>query len=391
VLEENDGLPRQVLNLGSLEPDLCVGAAVVDTPPALIAKALEVAEGIGAEDIQRGSVEFIVQSALTTRVLAPVSISRRQLEVRERVIIGVGYNYAEHAREVGADAETLLVFPKFTEPTGPYRPVKTGRKLGDEQARPVRLLDYEAELGLVLLVDIDLSAPLPDEDAFFETVAFFTANDVSNRRPIVLDTDYGFTRGKSQPGYLPTGPWLVHGRHLKSALAAQARDVLAIELNVLRPCDDCTPDLLKTRVAQRAATDQMLRRPWQILSAISQRYRNGEALCMRDADAVPRYVHDADGMLPAGSILLTGTPSGTAIRRPGLLQRIRLFLLAGFSVSGARALFVEETEARLAETHYLRPGDRVQTRISELGQQSWVVEAEISDLRVGVDSPGQCE
>ena len=80
------------------------------------------------------------------------------------------------------------------------------------------------------LDDLDLSGPPPDYESFMNGVAFFAANDISNREPIILDTETGYTKAKSHPTYLPTGPWLIRGSYLKPKTVNEGRRSLAIEL-----------------------------------------------------------------------------------------------------------------------------------------------------------------
>ncbi len=111
---------------------------------------------------------------------------------------------------------------------------------------------------------------------------------------------------------------------------------------------------------------------------------------MRDPFGMPRYVHDANGIIPAGSIVLTGTPGGTAIQEPGLWQRISLFFQGGFSIEGAKRHFIESTEQRIDATDYLEPGDQVETWVQYLGKQIWEVVEDKQRKPYGVDAPGAC-
>ncbi|MGD8631578.1 MAG: fumarylacetoacetate hydrolase family protein, partial [Gammaproteobacteria bacterium] len=112
--------------------------------------------------------------------------------------------------------------------------------------------------------------------------------------------------------------------------------------------------------------------------------------CMRDAAGEARYIHTRDGVIPAGSLILTGTPGGTAIREPGALEKLELFLRGGLTLSGARQLLVRDSESLIPESHYLQPGDQVETAITLLGRQRWTVVADAARLRYGIDAPGDC-
>ena len=102
-------------------------------------------------------------------------------------------------------------------------------------ARNVRLLDYEIELGFVTLADIDL-ADVPSAVELESVIAYFNANDVSDREPIILRNrliggSTGFVEAKSQPGFLPIGPWMVHGEDLR-LLRDDCTRSLAMRLSV---------------------------------------------------------------------------------------------------------------------------------------------------------------
>ena len=142
---------------------------------------------------------------------------------------------------------------------------------------------------------------------------------------------------------------------------------------------------------QLAGTDAMLRGPWAIVRYMSETLAKGNIICMRDAYGNPRYLHDANGVIPAGSLILTGTPGGTAIRKPGLLHKAELFLRGGFSLEGARGIFVEDAEQDIGATAYLKGGDRVESWVEYLGRQRWSVVADAEREPYGIDSSGACE
>ena len=142
---------------------------------------------------------------------------------------------------------------------------------------------------------------------------------------------------------------------------------------------------------QLAVTDAMLRGPWSIVRHMSQMLARENIICMRDAYGNPRYLHDADGVIPAGSLILTGTPGGTAIREPGLWYKAELFLRGGFSLDAARQIFVEDAEHDIGTTAYLEGGDRVESWIEHLGRQRWSVVADAERKAYGTNSTGACE
>jgi len=394
VLAEQRGIPYKVYNLGGRNAALCTDTAET-TDPRQLGQAFKNAETISAQGkFLAAFTEILPQDRLATVVLPPVGISLQQLESGQRIIVGIGLNYRDHREETGAEdhvdlsPDEVLVFPKVVAPTGAYGEVQAGAKIGTSPARPVRLLDYEAELGMVLLQDLDLNAPPGSYTEFIDRVAFFTANDISDRGPIILDSEFGYTRGKSHPTYLPTGPWMVHGQHLQPQAPGEGSDNLEIGLVVQEPARG--KQAARTRQLQSSSTDRMILGPWQIIRLLATRYQQGIRTCMRDASGAPRYTHTPTGIIPAGSVILTGTPGGTAIQAPGLLEKVDLFLRGGFSIAGARQLLIMDSEDHLQDSRYLEPGDQVETTITRLGQQRWTVTADTALSRYGIDASADC-
>ena len=394
VLTDREGIPEQVYNLGSHNAALCMDTAATSDPEH-VRLALKAAETVSRqqEDVTVFT-ETLPQDQLAAIVQPPVSISLPQLESGQRFIVGIGLNYRDHREETGADnnvglaPDEVLVFPKVVAPTGAYTAVQAGAKVGASPARPVRLLDYEAELGMVLLEDLDLNTPPANYTEFINTVAFFITNDVSDRGPIIRDSGFGYTRGKSHPTYLPTGPWMVHGQHLQPQAPGEGSDNLEIGLVVQEPARG--KQAARTRQLQSSSTDRMILGPWRIIRLLATRYQQGLRTCMRDASGTPRYTQTPAGIIPAGSVILTGTPGGTAIQAPGLLEKIDLFLRGGFSLSGARQRMITDSESHIQDSRYLEPGDQVETTITRLGQQRWTVTADTALSRYGIDASADC-
>lgn len=390
VLEAPDGIPARVANLGLIEPNLCQPAAEIDTDPAITRLALDTAERILAGEVPMPQPETLMPEQLSDRILPPVAFTAAAIEEGYRLVIGAGLNYAEHRAEVGASnassAAELLLFPKVAAPGPPYQPVATGTVIGSVPPRPVVLLDYESEIGLVLLEKIDLRSP-PNRAQLLQNSALITVNDLSDRGPIIGDDVHGYTRGKSHPGYLPLGPWMVPSWHLELAAGDEGRRPLAIGLSVLRSDADGR-QVSVTRQSDQSTS--MLHGPARIIAELSRRYLAGDPLCMPDAWGRPRMLHDGDGQIPAGSILLTGTPGGTALRRPDLMEKIRLFVEGGLTIGGARAELIEEREIEAEVLGFLNPGDIVDTWVEALGRQRWGVIATDADEIYGIPGSGGC-
>ncbi|MEA2081010.1 MAG: fumarylacetoacetate hydrolase family protein [Pseudomonadota bacterium] len=392
VLEDDEGIPTKVRALTDHYPQLCYAGESSHVQPRLMNWAFEAANAAalhGEENVTIDELtEFLPQDRLTEVVLPPVSISAAELDTLQRVIIGAGINYAMHRDEVGADPEgELLLFPKPVVPTGPYVPVRAGTQIGETPSRPVLLLDYEVEMGLVLLEDLSLHKLPPSYEVFVDKVAFFVANDVSNRKPIILDDETGYTLGKSRPTYLPVGPWMVHGSQLRPRTMSEGEHRLRIGLEV----HESTASQGRAQSRQFSDTGAMLRGPWTIVRHLGEVLAQGKVICMRDTYGNPRYLHDADGVIPAGSLILTGTPGGTAIREPGLWYKAKLFMRGGLSMEGARQLFAEDAEHNIGASSYLEDGDRVESWIEHLGRQRWSVVAGVEYEPYGTASTGACE
>lgn len=123
------------------------------------------------------------------RLLAPCTPTK---------IVCVGKNYAEHAKEMGA------------EPPGfPVLFLKGGNTLNHQEGAVqapgfVNRLDYEGELAVV----IRCTAKNVKAKDFSEYVLGYTClNDVTARD--VQQHDGQWTRGKSMDGFCPVGPWVV--------------------------------------------------------------------------------------------------------------------------------------------------------------------------------------
>ncbi len=129
-------------------------------------------------------------SAEEVRLLAPVTPGK---------IIGIGRNYAEHARELGnlpSEAEPLI----FLKP--PSSIIATGVPIllpGSSQR-----VDHEGELGVVIgKAARDLGAA---DDPLRYVLGYSCVNDVTARD--LQKKDVQFTRGKGFDTFCPFGPWI---------------------------------------------------------------------------------------------------------------------------------------------------------------------------------------
>ena len=361
VLDSVDGLPRRILDLTArhgLGPGLLemVAAGGFDVAERELAGYDAAARG-GADEVT------LERDELPLRLLSPVDIDGDQIEHGARLVVGFGLTFERHRAETGQARP--IVFPKPTIPTGACAPVV----VGDERDWPVALLDYELELGCVTLRDIDLDRlEGVDPAAHF---GYVVINDVTAREPILRRRRTGFTQAKARPTYLPCGPWLVPGRHFTRDAPALRRMVLTVtELTAYTGGGDGQRD--RHTLRQDARLEDLTLGLRELLAVVARK----RSLTMPGLDGRrwPISVErDGRRIIPAGSLLLTGTPGGTAIRAPSFRDRVSLILRS------ARYLRWPSDDYRRHLVHhrhafgFLSPGDRVSCWITGLGRQEWQV------------------
>jgi 2-keto-4-pentenoate hydratase/2-oxohepta-3-ene-1,7-dioic acid hydratase in catechol pathway len=311
-----------------------------------------------------------------TRVCAPAPVSQTALGDETAIIVAAGLNYAAHAEEAGGG--NVFLFPKPAAPSAPYGLVAP--------PEDVVLLDYEVELAYVLLDDVDLEA-IPDHETFLERTAFFVTNDITDREALIRriglsPPGIGFVEAKGQPNFLPAGPWMVRGSELFAALAECGASGLGIGLEV----DEGNGFVER----QRSTTDRMIVSAHALLEKIATQIRT-EGLRTRmpmERDGEVRYYPfavqadpNAPPTLPAGTIVLTGTPEGVAMQAPSVLSLAFRGLLR--LRSPTEQLRIEQIErARSDEPGgYLAPGDRVRARVDGLGAQEFTIAAPGSPIQ----------
>ena len=172
----------------------------------------------------------------------------------------MGRNYAEHAKERGAEVPTVPVF--FTKP-----PTAVVGHEADVIAWPVTAnLDYEVELAVIIGKG---GRDIPKAKAYEHVFGYTVMNDVTARD---LQRKHGqWFKGKSLDTFAPLGPWIVH----KSVLPTPHALKIALRVNG------------ETR--QEASTGDMVFRIDDLIEVLS-----------------------AGMTLEPGDILATGTPSGVA-------------------------------------------------------------------------------
>ncbi len=131
---------------------------------------------------------------------APEGVRLGAPVARPRSVFAIGLNYSDHAKETGAavPSEPILFMKATSAISGPHDPILIPR--GSTKT------DWEVELGVVIARD---AHALPSKASARDHVAgYCVANDVSERA-FQLERGGQWSKGKSCPGFLPLGPWLV--------------------------------------------------------------------------------------------------------------------------------------------------------------------------------------
>jgi 2-keto-4-pentenoate hydratase/2-oxohepta-3-ene-1,7-dioic acid hydratase in catechol pathway len=235
-----------------------------------------------------------------------------------------GANYRRHMIESGLDPDAKAFNMFFTKSDASIsRPIGTVRPPDH-----VKLLDYEIELALVFRRPIRSPITVTPETLKDYVYAATIANDISARDVQLPETQ--FFKGKSYRGFCPIGPRLTIFEPNEFALLDRLD--LRLSVNGVLRQDDTTANLVF--------------KPAETISELST-----------FADIAP------------GDVLLTGTPSGCALRVPpppvrrllGLLPERRFW-----------ALFLSSQRRR---PEYLKPGDIMKATIRcadggiDLGEQ----------------------
>lgn len=187
--------------------------------------------------------------------------------VQPGTIYAIGLNYRDHAAETGATLPDypVLFFKNPRAVIGPGEPICLPRHLRSDE------VDAEAELAVVLAREC-LNATRATAMDF---VAGFTcANDVSARDWQLQRSGKQWCRAKSFDTFCPLGPWIV--------------------------TPDEFPDPLHLAIAGR-------------LNGNTVQSSNTSQMIF-DIPALIEFL-SADTTLPAGSVILTGTPQGVGMAR----------------------------------------------------------------------------
>jgi 2-keto-4-pentenoate hydratase/2-oxohepta-3-ene-1,7-dioic acid hydratase in catechol pathway len=180
------------------------------------------------------------------RLLAPVLPSK---------VVGIGRNYADHAKEMGTEVpdEPVVFLKPSTSVVGPGDPIRYPMLTQE--------LHHEAELVVVIG---RLVREVPIQRAMEAVLGYTCGNDITARD--LQRTDSQWTRAKGFDGFCPLGPW--------------------IETD-LDPGDISIECHVNGRLRQSARTSDLLHGIAELVS----------------------YVSAVMTLLP-GDVILTGTPAG---------------------------------------------------------------------------------
>jgi 2-keto-4-pentenoate hydratase/2-oxohepta-3-ene-1,7-dioic acid hydratase in catechol pathway len=212
-----------------------------------------------------------IQAAASADTVAVDSLKLISPVTRPCRVVAQMTNFESHVKDAGMDPASvpLTFFRKASASiNGPF----------DDIVKPphVKLLDYEVEIGLVIGRAIPVGTTISDANLAEFIAGLVVTNDVSARDIQLPQTQ--FYEAKSYPTFTPVGPELV----LLTADEIKRFGDLRLRLSV------------NGQERQNALVDgDMLYRPLEALQSLTQFQE-----------------------LAPGDLVLTGTPSGTALSAP---------------------------------------------------------------------------
>ena len=263
-------------------------------------------------------------------------------------VYALGLTYSDHIQETGERAGTPVVFEKRCQvlPTGQSSVAAPSAQaleqtireldpalahwLGDSFPTLPVLMDYEVELGLVVLEDVALDSL--DDPAFAPAIGWFVANDLTARSVQTLSEgapnklDF-WAASKSFPDFLPASDKI--WRPAKAQLDTVPELTLQTSVN--------------GRVRQSASTRLLVYSPRQMLQIAAQ--------------------FAPDKMLLRHDLVLTGTPAGVALSVPAWKRRLAALLPRRWRIRAA-------LRSNLDNPRFLRPGDELSFSADWLGMRT---------------------
>jgi 2-keto-4-pentenoate hydratase/2-oxohepta-3-ene-1,7-dioic acid hydratase in catechol pathway len=185
-----------------------------------------------------------------------------------RHIIGIGRNYAEHAKEQGAEVPDRPMY--FTK--NPFSAILSGDTIViPKVCQDKEQVDYEGELAVIIGA---AARDVEQSRALAHVLGYCVANDVSARWWQKQGSGGQFCRGKSFDTFCPLGPRVTPAKDI--------RDPQALKLETK----------LNGEVVQSASTGEMIFSIAYLIAELSK----------------------GTTLLP-GTVILTGTPSGVGMSR----------------------------------------------------------------------------
>ncbi len=206
--------------------------------------------------------------------------------------VATGTNFKEHADEVYSDDPPFL-FPKLSEPS-----------VWNETVPFLSRLDFEAELCMFPLADIDRAESLPN-------FGLVLCNDFTDRWTLIKELELGeplgrtgFAAGKGCEQCLPTGYLVVIPRSPEFYLSLDLKLYVNDELR-----------------QQFSMADVIL----PIEAIVSQALEDQDMQYQRADEQLPLLPH---GHIPQGTLVLTGTAAGVLFK-PANIWNQAFYLQAG--------------------------------------------------------------
>jgi 2-keto-4-pentenoate hydratase/2-oxohepta-3-ene-1,7-dioic acid hydratase in catechol pathway len=192
VPESEPGLALGRTRQGSYSEPVRIARFTTGEDPAygLVDGAGEkIAEITGDPLYQRIELTGATHLVEDVRLLAPV--------IPRSKVIGIGRNYAEHAKEMGGEAPAtpLMFLIPNTAVVGPGDPVVIPSVTEE--------VSYEGELAVVIG---RLAKDVPVEQALSTVFGYTVANDVTARD--LQRSDGQWARAKGMDTFCPLGPWI---------------------------------------------------------------------------------------------------------------------------------------------------------------------------------------
>jgi 2-keto-4-pentenoate hydratase/2-oxohepta-3-ene-1,7-dioic acid hydratase in catechol pathway len=169
----------------------------------------------------RGGMKGLFSPLQKARLRPPI--------LRPGKIICVGRNYAEHARERGAEVPARPIYFLKSNNTicGPGDPIRVPSNS--------KQVDYEAELAVVMGKG---GKQIPEEKAYEYIAGYMILNDISARDMQAADKQW--FRGKSCDTFAPIGPWIVTSEEIPDPHALH----ISLTLNGQTMQDSSTGDMI---------------------------------------------------------------------------------------------------------------------------------------------------